>query len=112
VLNQFYETLKRDADRAIYGIKHVLHAQAENAIQNLLVLDELFRACNIADRKKYVSLVESVRENGGDVRMFSSLHVSGDQLKQLGGVAAILRFPLPDLDDIIDNENNDDSDDD
>uniref|UniRef100_A0A674NGT6 Pelota mRNA surveillance and ribosome rescue factor n=1 Tax=Takifugu rubripes TaxID=31033 RepID=A0A674NGT6_TAKRU len=30
-------------------------------------------------------------------RIFSSLHVSGEQLTQLSGVAAILRFPIPDL---------------
>ena len=31
--------------------------------------------------------------------MFSSLHVSGEQLSLLSGVAAILRYPLPELDD-------------
>jgi hypothetical protein len=46
-----------------------------------------------------VSLVESVRENGGTVHKFSSLHVSGEQLSQMSGVAAILRFPLLGVDD-------------
>ncbi|CAG2121638.1 unnamed protein product, partial [Medioppia subpectinata] len=46
-----------------------------------------------------VRLVDSVRENGGEVRLFSSLHVSGEQLDQLTGVAAILRFPMQDLED-------------
>lgn len=32
-------------------------------------------------------------------RMFSSMHVSGEQLGLLSGVAAILRFPLPELDE-------------
>ena len=27
------------------------------------------------------------------------MHVSGEQLQQLTGIAAILRFPLPDLED-------------
>eukprot|EP00983_Pelagomonas_calceolata_P086325 1156736-Pelagomonas_calceolata.AAC.2 len=31
--------------------------------------------------------------------IFSSMHVSGEQLKQLSGIAALLRFPLPDLED-------------
>lgn len=30
-------------------------------------------------RKEYVSLVDSVRENSGDVRIFSSMHVSGER---------------------------------
>ena len=70
----------------------------------------------------YVKLVESVRDNGGTVRIFSSLHVSGErkfevilrlfklylkwwwnnvktELAQLTGVAALLRFPMPELED-------------
>lgn len=31
---------------------------------------------------------------------YSSLHVSGQQLNQLSGIAAILRYPLPDLDQL------------
>ncbi len=27
------------------------------------------------------------------------MHISGEQLKQLSGIAALLRFPLPDLED-------------
>ncbi len=37
------------------------------------------------------------RETSGEVRVFSSLHVSGEQLAQLTGVAAILRFPCPEI---------------
>ena len=36
--------------------------------------------------------------------IFSRMHVSGDQLNQITGVAAILRFPLPE----IENEEMDD----
>jgi hypothetical protein len=37
-------------------------------------------------------------------RIFSSSHVSGEQLGQMTGVAAILRFPLPELDELDDLE--------
>ena len=70
------------------------------AIDSLLVTDGLFRNSNVKLRKKYVQLVESVREAGGKVYIFSSMHVSGQQLEQVSGVAAILRFPLPDLDEL------------
>lgn len=43
-----------------------------------------------------MQLVESVKENGGAVRVFSSMHVTGERLNNFTGVAAILRFPLPD----------------
>jgi protein pelota len=98
-LENFFNMLHQDQDRAYYGYKHVLKANANLAIETLLITDELFRSQDIATRRKYVDLVESVRENGGVVRLFSSLHVSGEKLGQLSGVAAILRFPMPDLDD-------------
>jgi len=103
-LEQFYSVLQTDPDRAVYGPKPVFKANEEQAVETLLITDELFRSRNIQERRKYVDLVEGVRENGGEVRIFSSLHVSGEQLGQLTGVAATLRFPMPDLDGFEDEE--------
>ena len=61
------------------------------AIETLLISDNLFRCRDVAQRKKFVKLVDDVREFGGDVKIFSSMHVSGEQLDQLTGVCAILR---------------------
>ena len=69
-------------------------------MQTLLITDDLFRNSDIARRQKFVELVNSVKDSGGTVHVFSSLHVSGEQLAQISGIAAILRFPLPDLEDI------------
>lgn len=38
-----------------------------------------YRCQDVLKRKEYVTLVDSVRENGGDVRIFSSMHVSGER---------------------------------
>ncbi|THD19431.1 Pelota [Fasciola hepatica] len=94
-LNEFYQMLKVDQSRAFYGYKHVKAAVDAMAVDTLLVSDALFRSRNLEERKRYVSLVDAVREDTGTVRIFSSLHVSGEQLNQLSGVAAILRFPIP-----------------
>lgn len=98
-LENFYSVLQSEPSRAFYGLKHVMTANEAQAIDTLLISDNLFRSQSVDERKKYVSLVESVRENGGTVRIFSSLHVSGEQLSQLTGVAAVLRFPMPELED-------------
>ncbi|CDO99954.1 unnamed protein product [Coffea canephora] len=58
------------------------------------------KSSDIEARQKYANLVKSVKESGGTAYIFSSMHVSGEQLAQLSGIAAILRFPLPDLEDI------------
>ncbi|KAB1209274.1 Protein pelota [Morella rubra] len=67
-----------DPARACYGPKHVEVAHERLAIQTLLLTDELFRNANTAARQKYVNLVKSVKDSGGTVHIFSSLHVSGE----------------------------------
>ncbi|XP_042363279.1 protein pelota homolog [Plectropomus leopardus] len=96
-LEDFYKMLQHESDRAFYGLAHVEKAADALAIDTLLISDKLFRHQDVPTRSRYVRLVDNVRDNGGNVRIFSSLHVSGEQLTQLSGVAAILRFPIADL---------------
>ena len=51
-----------------------------------------------------------MRENGGRVQIFSALHVSGEQLALVSGIAAILRYPLPDIEATVGAADADDSD--
>ena len=37
------------------------------------------RSADVPTRQRYVGLVESVKDGGGTVRVFSSLHVSGER---------------------------------
>ncbi|CAK9866463.1 unnamed protein product [Sphagnum jensenii] len=99
-MEDFFTMLSNDPSRAFYGPGHVEAAHERLAVQTLLITDELFRSADIVTRRKYVDLVESVKAGGGEVYIFSSMHVSGEQLGQLTGIAAILRFPLPDLEDM------------
>jgi protein pelota len=72
---------------------------SSGAIQTLLISDNLFRINSVEKRQRYVALVDGVVEAGGEALVFSSMHVSGEQLAQLSGIAAILRFPLDELAD-------------
>ncbi|KAH9951656.1 pelota [Amylocystis lapponica] len=94
MLDKFFKMLGTDEMRAWYGPDHVALAADRGAIGTLLISDELFRASDPVLRKKYVELVEGVRQKGGEVLIFSSMHESGQQLNQLTGIAAILTFPL------------------
>jgi len=100
LLEKFWNTLGAQPDRAFYGIKHITVANEKQAIDTLLLTDSLFRSSDIATRKRYIALVEDVRANNGKVVIFSSMHVSGEQLEKISGVAAILRFPLPELEEL------------
>eukprot|EP00668_Euglena_longa_P011910 GGOE01014330.1.p1 GENE.GGOE01014330.1~~GGOE01014330.1.p1 ORF type:complete len:384 (+),score=109.75 GGOE01014330.1:37-1188(+) len=103
-LDAFYDMMSADPDRVMYGPKHCIAAAEKGAVDVLMITDTLFRAQTVAERKLYVSLVEKVRETCGEVKVFSSLHVSGEQLTQLTGVAAILRFPCPEIEEHDEDE--------
>uniref|UniRef100_A0A7E4V8G4 Protein pelota homolog n=1 Tax=Panagrellus redivivus TaxID=6233 RepID=A0A7E4V8G4_PANRE len=98
-INEFMDLFNNDPARAFYGYKHVTMANAACAIDTLMVSDALFRSNDVEKRKQYIKLVEAVQDKNGKVLIFSSLHVSGEQLNQITGVAAILRFPMPELED-------------
>ncbi|KAL4382327.1 hypothetical protein HN51_005944 [Arachis hypogaea] len=104
-LKKVWDMVSSDSDRACYGPKSVESAQEMGAIETLLISDELYRSDEVAIRKRHGCLVKAVRESGGDALVYSSMHVMAEQLQQLTGIAAILRFPLP----AIDDEDNDDA---
>ena len=106
-LESFYKTLQNEPLKACYGEKHILLALESQAIESLLISDKLFRAQDVSQRKKFVRIVDEVKEFGGDVKIFSSMHVSGEQLEQLTGICAILRFPMQELDEDSDSSDED-----
>ena len=57
-------------------------------------------AIQIADRKKYIALVDGVKANGGEVYLFSSMHFAGQQLDNMSGIAAVLRYQIPETDEM------------
>lgn len=108
LMDSFFEKLKFDDGRAWYGTKAVERAGQEGAIGPgggvLLINNSLFRSQDLAIRKRYVALVDKVKADGGDVRVLSSDHGSGQRLHMLGDIAAILTYPILDLDDDDDED--------
>jgi len=109
-LQRFYDMLNKDTGRAFYGIKSIMAACENGAIDTLLLSDKLFRSDDIETRRKYIKLVEDVRSMGGKVLIYSSLHNTGEQLNQLTGVAAILSFPMEEPDSDLEKEGSDEED--
>lgn len=103
LMDQLYERLRKDDGRAWYGAKPVERAVKEGAVGRgggvLLINNKFFRSLDIKTRKKYVALVDKVKEDGGEARVLSSDHESGQRLDALGGIAAILTYPIFDLDE-------------
>ncbi|PFH57857.1 hypothetical protein XA68_14476 [Ophiocordyceps unilateralis] len=107
-MDNFFDMLKLDDGRAWYGTKAVEKAVADGAVGPgggvLLINNSLFRSQVLETRKKYVTLVDKVKEIGGETRILSSDHESGQRLKMMGDVAATLNYPMLDLDEDEDEE--------
>ena len=102
-MDEFMGMLRKDDGRAWYGPGEVEKAVEKGAVGRgggvLLINNALFRSQEIGTRKRWVALVDRVKEEGGEARVLSSDHESGKRLEGLGGIAAILTFPLEDLDE-------------
>eukprot|EP00760_Papus_ankaliazontas_P035019 PhM_4_TR7587/c0_g1_i1/m.68702/K06965/PELO, DOM34, pelA; protein pelota len=101
-LDEFYQMMNEDPDRVTYGPRHIMSAAEKGAIDTLMISDALFLVMS-KTRGKWIDLMDVVEGTGGTVLKFSSLHVTGEQLNKMTGVAATLRFPCPELDDIEEN---------
>lgn len=106
LMDRFFELVRKDDARAWYGPRECELAVERGAVGKgggvLLISNSLFRSQNIQTRKRWVGLVDEVKEQGGEVRVMSSMHESGKRLEGLGGIAAILTYPIEDLDEEID----------
>ncbi|GAM83503.1 hypothetical protein ANO11243_014910 [Dothideomycetidae sp. 11243] len=99
LLDALFARIRSDDRKAVYGPAETEAAVAAGAVGRgggvLLISDELFRANTVDVRRRWVGLVDRVRDTeGGEVRVLSSAHESGARLKTVGGVAALLTFPL------------------
>lgn len=102
LMDKFFELIRKDDARAWYGPKECEAAVERAAVGKgggvLLISNALFRSQDIRVRQRWVKLVDEVKEQGGEVRVLSSMHESGKRLEGLGGIAAILTYPIEDLD--------------
>ena len=100
LLDEFFETLRTDYERVCYGLNATKYACEKLAVKNLLISDHLFRSKNVSTRKTYVAIAEDAEKNGIKVNIFSSENPTGKRLKDMTGVCCILKYPLPELEDI------------
>ena len=66
----------------IHAHFHILHVYAH------------CRSLDVKERKKYIELVEDIKDNGGSVQIFITGTEKEKELAKLTGVAAILNFPI------------------
>jgi len=77
-----------------YGLSDVEKASSFGAIARLLLADVKLREASDEKRIALEGLMREVEERGGEVTIISAEHEAGAKLLSLGGIAALLRFPL------------------
>lgn len=107
LMDDFLAELRKETNKATYGPREVESAVDQGAVGRgggvLIMSNRLFRSQNVAERKRWVALVDRVRDvEGGEVRILSSDHESGKRLEGLGGIAALLTFPV--IEEDLDSE--------
>lgn len=109
LFDEFTRHLNNDDSRAFYGLDTVEKAiDIGGAVKYLLITDSLFKSDDVQKRRHFIELVEKAKNDGAEVSVFSSLHDSGKQLDQLTGIAVILNYPDPSLEDESEEEEDDD----
>ncbi|MBL7118765.1 mRNA surveillance protein pelota [Candidatus Bathyarchaeota archaeon] len=91
------EVLKRLGQKRIdvtYGMRETQIAAELGAVKRLLITDLTIRKMEKEGDSTFEDLLKSVEKTRGEITVVSSRHEGGEKLLGLGGVAAILRFPL------------------
>ena len=94
VMEEVLARLGKGRGDVTYGFAEVERASAYGAVERLLVADATLRESPDEKRKALEKLMKEVEERGGRITIVSTEHEAGTKLLSLGGVAALLRFPV------------------
>ena len=77
-----------------YGFAEVEKASGYGAVETLLVADVTLREMAEEERTALERVMKTAEDKGGHVVVISTEHEAGAKLLSLGGMAALLRFPI------------------
>ncbi|TBU08945.1 PelA-like RNA-binding protein [Hamiltosporidium tvaerminnensis] len=75
------------------GISDVQEGIEYGAVKSLLLTSEVFKSFDIEERKKIEKLILDVKAQNANLFVIPIRHFYGEKLAEMGGVAAILKFP-------------------
>lgn len=87
IMERFFSTLAKNPDRAAYGEAHIRQVLEMGAVEVLLLSESL-------DDKLIEELDATAEKSGTRVEIISVETGEGVQLRELGGMAALLRYPV------------------
>jgi protein pelota len=117
-MSKFDKILSTDYEKVVFGMKQIQIAIDSKAIDFLLVTDDYLRKIGPVKRKELQSKFDSIEKEGGVVKNMSSMHPTGVRVNNLGGITAVVKFIVPDLENFdedynehLQEENNDEDND-
>ncbi len=94
VMEEAMKRLGKGENTITYGLDDVERAVQVGAIETLILADSLIRESDDAQRLRIEKIMQEVEHRAGNLTVVSTEHEAGNKLLALGGVAALLRFPL------------------
>ena len=94
VVEEALKRLGRGRGDITYGFTEVKKASMFGAVEKLLLADSTLRDASNDKRRALEKLMREVEERGGQIIVISTEHEAGVKLLALGGIAALLRFPV------------------
>ena len=94
VIEEIMKRLGKGEGNVTYGLDPVENAANMGAIEKLVVADTTIRDANEDMRLKLEQLMRDVERRQAKVTVISTEHEAGFKLISLGGIAALLRFPI------------------
>ena len=94
LMNEFLKRVGKNQTNIAYGFDEVLKTVKLGAVADLLLLEDMLRASEVAKRKELDELLLTTEKNRGKITIVNSNHPAGKQLKALGGIVALLRYNL------------------
>jgi len=94
VMEEAMKRLGKGENTIAYGLSDVENAANMGAIEKLILADASLRDSEDAQRLLLEKLMRDVEHRNGSVTVVSTEHEAGAKLLALGGIAALLRFPV------------------
>jgi len=93
-VEELLEALGKGERNVTYGLEEVKKAVELGAVEKLVLADTMLREAADDERLQIEEITRKTEMKGGKVVMVSTEHEAGKKLLSLGGIAALLRFPI------------------
>lgn len=94
LIEEIMKRLGKEEKTVSYGLVSVKKAINSGAVEALIIADSLLRESLESDRIKLDELMIEVEDQKGRISIISTEHEGGIKLLSLGGIVALLRYPL------------------